>query len=65
MRTTRPDTARARSTQASTAAGRPAAISAWIAAAAEAWPRTALEVCRSRLPNWVWYSVRSHSPIRA
>ena len=28
-------------------------------------PRTALEVCRSRLPNWVWYSVRSHSPIRA
>ena len=45
--------------------GRPAAISAWIAAAARRLARTALEVCRSRLPNWVWYSVRSHSPIRA
>ena len=63
--TTRPEMARARSSQASTDVGRSAAISSATTAAARLTPCTVLEVCRSRLPNWAWYLVRSANPARA
>ena len=62
---TRLEMARARSSQVSTEVGRSAAISSVIAAAARLTPRTALEVCRSRLPNWAWYLASSSIPVRA
>ena len=50
----RPEIARARSSQVSTDSGRSAAISAATAAAARLDPVLALEVCRSTLPNRAW-----------